>query len=242
MADTSTATAATATATAMRMAVLAATLSASAASAAGALDLEAEACTYVPAAAPDFGVAAFTAWLSSHARGGPSGRAASTSPCASLAVQPGRYYIENTTAGVRAGQDVDVWASLRETLASKHGYEDGDLHVGRGSGVHLPLTMPLADTTLSFTGVALVMGERSSTAVLVSGWTNATLRGLTVEYAEHPTNQAVITGFPEGQGGSAVDVRVPAGYPTGDWDGGKTFSCNVYVARTRFLRVGAGDM
>ena len=59
-------------------------------------------------------------------------------------------------------------------------------------GVHIPLLQPLADLVIDMSGVTLVMQHRSNTALKVSNWRNVTLLGLTMQYAEHPTNQAVV--------------------------------------------------
>jgi hypothetical protein len=115
-------------------------------------------------------------------------------------------------------------------------------------------------------GVTLVMESRTAGALRVSNWAEVTLRGLSIEYATLPTNQAVITRI--GADGRSFDVSVPVGYPLDDWAAAsssrtrfddepmaprssllqpaattlKTFSCNVYVGSSRFLRVGSGDV
>jgi hypothetical protein len=108
------------------------------------------------------------------------------------------------------------------------------------SGAHLLLTQPLSNVLVDMTGVTLVMDQRSNTAVMVSNWKNVTLQGLTIEYAVLPTNQAIIKAISDD--GKSIDVDVPLGWPLEDWKSKKTFSCNVYVPGTRFLRVGSGDM
>eukprot|EP00937_MAST-01D_sp_MAST-1D-sp2_P002195 g2195.t1 len=89
-------------------------------------------------------------------------------------------------------------------------------------------------------GVTLVMQHRSNTALKVSNWRNVTLLGLTMQYAEHPTNQAVVASVDAATNTMVVDV--PAGYPLDDWVAGKSFGCNVYYPQTKYLRVGAGDL
>jgi hypothetical protein len=105
---------------------------------------------------------------------------------------------------------------------------------------HLLFDSHLTNVVLDLTDVELVMQSRSMTAVKVTNWDNSTLRGLTVSYATHPTNQAAVSAI--AADGEYLDVQVPAGYPLSDWDALRTFSCNVYLPGTRWLRVGAGDM
>jgi len=73
--------------------------------------------------------------------------------------------------------------------------------------------MKLANIQLHMEGVTLVMQDRYSTALYVYAWANVTLTGLTVRYAEPPTNTAHIVGM----NGVSWDVLVPPGYPTQDW-------------------------
>ena len=52
----------------------------------------------------------------------------------------------------------------------------------------------------------------------LQSWLNCSLIGLTVAYAELPTNQATVTSL--SADGKTVKVEVPAGYPIGDWNDG----------------------
>lgn len=47
----------------------------------------------------------------------------------------------------------------------------------------------MAHLVIEMSGVTLVMGDRTATALHVSNWFNVTLKGLTIKYAELPTNQ-----------------------------------------------------
>ncbi len=58
---------------------------------------------------------------------------------------------------------------------------------------HVALPSYLADVSLDFSGVTLVMQGRLSTAVSLYRWTNVLLAGLSVRYAQPPSNSATIT-------------------------------------------------
>lgn len=103
---------------------------------------------------------------------------------------------------------------------------------------HLPFIFSLKNVVIEMTGVTFVMGDRSVGAIQISGWINVTLKGLTIEYANYPTNQARV----DVVGVKGLEVTIPDGYPLDDWQSGKTFSCNVYLPGTRFLRLGASDI
>jgi len=114
----------------------------------------------------------------------------------------------------------------------------------RSARAHVTLAANLSDIVLDMRGVTLVMNDRDNTALYVSNWANVTLRGLTIMYAQLPTNQATILNISQDDehGDTVFDVVVPKGYPIRDWHMGKTFSCNVYAAGTRYLRVGSQDL
>jgi len=80
---------------------------------------------------------------------------------------------------------------------------------------HLRFTQPLSNLIIDFSDVTLVMSHRSNTAAMISNWVNVTLQGLTIEYAEIPTNQAIITAF--SASGEYMDVEVAPGFPLDDW-------------------------
>lgn len=107
-------------------------------------------------------------------------------------------------------------------------------------GAHVFLNGTLTDVIVDMSGVTLIMQDRASTAVLVSGWTNVTLRGLTSVYAELPSNQAHILDI--SSDGTAYDVQVPQGYPLADWLAGATLSCNVFDAGTWLWKAGTWDL
>ena len=105
----------------------------------------------------------------------------------------------------------------------------------------MPLLKPLSDVDIDFTNVTLVMGDRTATAVHVSNWQRVTMKGLTVAYAEIPTNQLTITAFsPDGM---SVFGTVPDGYPMEDWTASKVAHCNVYPnGEGKWVKVGTSDL
>jgi len=108
------------------------------------------------------------------------------------------------------------------------------------NGAHLFLHGPLTSVLVIADDVVLTMADRGATAVLVNGWTNVTLRGLTVVYAELPSNQATLQAIsPDGK---SFTVQVPAGYPLGDWTAGTVTSCNLFDAETRLWKPGTFDL
>lgn len=108
------------------------------------------------------------------------------------------------------------------------------------NGAHLFLHGPLSNVIVIADAVTLIMKARGSTAVLVNGWTNVTLTGLTTVYAELPSNQAAIVDItPDGL---SFTVKVPSGYPISDWTAGTVASCNVFDSGTRWWKPGTFDL
>lgn len=108
------------------------------------------------------------------------------------------------------------------------------------NGAHLFLYGPVVGALVVMDGVTLVMADRGATAVLVRGWVNSTLRGLTAAYAELPSNQAAILGITAD--GLSFTVRVPDGYPIGDWTAGAVSACNVFDPGSRWWKPGTFDL
>ena len=54
---------------------------------------------------------------------------------------------------------------------------------------HLELTDELSDIVIEMSGVTLIQENRVTTALRASNWRNVTLSGLTITYAELPTNR-----------------------------------------------------
>ena len=108
------------------------------------------------------------------------------------------------------------------------------------NGAHLYLHGPLSNVVVIASDVVLTMDDNEATAVLVTGWANVTLKGLTTMYAELPSNQASILGI--SQDGKSFTVEVPVGYPLGDWTAGEVTSCNVFDPITRWWKPGTFDL
>ena len=167
--------------------------------------------------------------------------------CCCLATSPFSPTVATYTpqGGTFNGTDFGGWlvsqsgAGVRELAVAPGRYAVPALQPG--SSAHVALAAPLAEgVRIDMRGVRLVMGVRTATALYIAKWTNVTLFGLTIAYAELPTNQATVLAL--GADGTSIDVAVPAGYPLGDWAARAVKSCNVYVGGSRYLRVGSGDL
>jgi len=180
-----------------------------------------DACGYLPDS--NLQVKDFISWIQQRAQS-----------CSTLWIHPGIYHITNPT---RVETSARTWASTVQMLRLKHHLDDSLDYRIFGS-THLPFTFSLKNVVIDMTGVTFVMGNRSVGAIQVSQWINVTLKGLTIEYANYPTNQAHV----DTVGVRGLEVTIPDGYPLDDWQSGKTFSCNVYLPGTRFLRIGSSDL
>ena len=158
-----------------------------------------------------------------------------TSVCASPPYVPGAVFNASAFA-------IFVAASA-EGGASYVSVQPGVYNVtpspGAPSNAHVFLVR-LANITVDFAAVTLVCQARAHTAVLVQNCVNVTVEGLTVSYAENPTNVAHLTAI--ASNGMSVDVTIPDGFPTEDFDSGVALPCNVFDGATRWWKLDTWDM
>ena len=102
-----------------------------------------------------------------------------------------------------------------------------------GGGWHLRLP-PLTGVALDMTGVTLTCADRYAPAVYASAWVNSSLTGLSLRWAEPPSNTAVVTAIDAAH--SSVELEVEAGHPTADFAANTTRDCNIFEANTRLRR------
>lgn len=88
--------------------------------------------------------------------------------------------------------------------------------------------------SLDFTGVTLTCESRYIGALYLGGWNASSLRGLTVRYAQPPSNTAVVRAVD--LKASTMDLEVEAGHPATDFDSGAVRDCNLFDPAHR-LRV-----
>ena len=103
---------------------------------------------------------------------------------------------------------------------------------------HLVLP-PLSNTSLDFTGVTLVCGDRAGAGIYLGNWAAVSLTGLNLRYARPPSSTAAITAV---AGGGVLDVAVEAGHPLDDFVAGTVASCNFFDAATRQRKPLAQDL
>lgn len=149
------------------------------------------------------------------------------------------------TGGALNATDFNAWlvsngASGADTLVLTPGTYAVAPPTSATDGAHVYLNGPLSNALVVMDGVTLVMADRGATAVLVRGWVNSTLRGLTTSYAELPSNQAAIVGI--SPDGLSFTVQVPVGYPLGDWTAGTVAACNVFDPGSRWWKPGTFDL
>lgn len=109
-----------------------------------------------------------------------------------------------------------------------------------GSRAHVSFP-PLSGVSIVCVGVALTMMSRTEGALYISAWQSVSLSGLTVHYAEPPSNSARIVAV-HAQAPFSLDVLPEAGMPLGDWQAGTVTSCNVFDSSTRLMKPFTWDL
>jgi hypothetical protein len=79
---------------------------------------------------------------------------------------------------------------------------------------------------LEFTGVTLTCESRYVGALYLGGWESSSLRGLTVRYAQPPSNTAVVRAVD--LVASTMDLEVEVGHPSTDFVSGVVRDCNLF--------------
>ena len=100
---------------------------------------------------------------------------------------------------------------------------------------------PLQNVTLTCDGVTLTMLKRTSGALYASQWTGVTITGLSVRYAQPPSNSARIVAINTGSTPS-LDIIVEEGMPEDDFVAGTASSCNVFDASSRLMKPFTWDL
>ena len=102
-----------------------------------------------------------------------------------------------------------------------------------GARAHLVLP-PLTDVSLEMTGVTLTAEDRYAAGVYAGGWQRSSLTGLSLRWAQPPSNTAIVTAIDAAH--STVELQVEAGHPVADFAANTVRSCNIFVAGSRLRR------